>query len=169
LDFTSDRARKNLKMGYFDVHRVFRKLKGKKYYVEPVGNDDIFINHLVNMEEWKIKKVCELFGMERHSGKRVIFEHLVPKVVDLLGLSPESSYEDVAIGLLERAAEKMDIERFKIYTFEEFFGMIYGRYKFEEDGFTKEIPGFLRSNELLSRLVREKILSGIASILFGSG
>ncbi|NTV89770.1 MAG: patatin-like phospholipase family protein [Clostridiales bacterium] len=209
LDFSRDRARSNMQMGYFDVLRSFRKLKGWRYYVEPMNDDAFFINYLAGMEEWKVSRLCELFGLENCNGKRVLFEHLVPKTADLLGLSSNYTYEDIAIGLMEKAADrisgkaagipgsgsagslggipgsgsaggltggngentfgKVGLERFRIYTFNEFFDSLLKHYVYYNDDFIKEIPMFLRNKELISRLTRDRIISSIANLIFGAG
>lgn len=168
LDFNPGRARKNLEMGYFDALKVFRKLKGKKYYIEPMDDDSFFINYLTGISDKKVKQLCELFGIDACPGKRLLFEYLVPKTADLLGLSLNASYEDISVGLLESIAEDCKIERFKIYSIRELYREIVGKYEYREDGFIKEIPGFLRSRELVARIVRERIIGVIANVLFGA-
>lgn len=166
LDFNHERARKNLEMGYFDALKVFRKLKGKKYYIEPMNDDSFFINYLAGLSDAKIRLLCEVFGIERCAGKRMLFEYLVPKVSDILGLPANCSYEDVAVGLLESIAEDCKVERFKIYDTSELYSEIAGKFRYREDVFIKEIPGFLRSTEFVARFVKERIIGIIANILF---
>ena len=166
LDFNSHRARKNLEMGYFDGLKVWRKLKGKKYYIEPMNDDSFFITYLAGISNEKIEKLCELFGIESCSGRRLLFEYLVPKVADLLGLPANVTYEDIAVGLLEKIAEECRVERFRIYSIREFYSVIMDRHKYQEDDFIKEIPGFLRGKDLLARFIRERIIGIIANVLF---
>ncbi len=167
LDFNSGRARKNLEMGYYDALKVFRKLKGKKYYIEPMNDDSFFISYLAGLSDEKLEKLCRLFGIESCSGKRLLFEYVVPKVADLLGLPPEASYEDVALGLLEKIAGDCGMERFKLYDVKGFYAEITGNYSYREDEFVKEIPGFLRGTDLIARFIRERIIGVIANVLFG--
>ncbi len=168
LDFNPDRARKNMQMGYYDVLRFFRNLKGRKFYIESINEDSYFISYLADLEEWKVTKLCELFGMESINSRRMVFEHLVPRTADLLGLSVNCTYGDVAVGLMERVAEKVGLERFRIYTYNEFLQAIARNYVFYDDGFIKEIPAFLRNKDLITRLTREKIIGSIANLIFGS-
>ena len=167
LDFNSGRARKNLEMGYYDALKVFRKRKGKKYYIEPMNDDSFFISYLAGLSDEKLEKLCRLFGIESCSGKRLLFEYVVPKVADLLGLPPEASYEDVALGLLEKIAGDCGMERFKLYDVKGFYAEITGNYSYREDEFVKEIPGFLRGTDLIARFIRERIIGVIANVLFG--
>lgn len=153
-------------MGYYDAIRVFKKLKGRKYYIESLNDDDFFIKYLAGLKEEKIQKVGRLFGIEKCSGKRVLFERIIPKIADLLGVSRDASYEDISIALIENIAEFSGVERFKVYTFKELFKEISDKYKPVKDDFIREIPGFLRGIELVSKIVKDKIIGSIASELF---
>lgn len=165
LDFNSGRTRRNLKLGYYDALKVFKELKGTRYYVQP-GNDDVFfIHYLASLEESKIRRLCELFGFEA-GGRRVLFEHLVPKTADLLGLPEDAPYEDVCVGLMERMAAANGVERFRIYSVRELYEEIKGSFCRSGDDFEHAIPGVLKSRELLAGSVRERIISSIADIIF---
>lgn len=165
LDFSTKTSRNNLKMGYFDAYKTFRKLKGRKYYITPMNDERFFINYLVNMGKEREQRLCKLFGLNICS-KRMLFEEIVPKVAYLLNLPAKSSYEDVAIGLLESVAESLGIERFRFYTVEELYSTVFQQYMVRNEEFITESPGFLRSRELLSKAVRDKLLNGIANELF---
>lgn len=168
LDFSCERSRKNLKMGYYDALRVFHKYKGRKYYIEPLRDEEFFIRYLTGLSEEKIARFCRLFGMDGCPGRRVLFEFLVPKVADLLDLPEQASYEDVAVGLLEWVAEACGTERFRVYTVRELYREIAGRYHYDGADWGRDIPGFLRSREIITRMARERIIAGIAGELFGT-
>jgi NTE family protein len=165
LDFNSGRTRQNLKLGYFDAMKVFKKLKGSRYYILPDNDDSFFINYLAGMDENKIRRLCGLFGVEGRS-RRVLFEYLVPRIADLLSLPPSAAYEDVFIGLLERIAQANGIERFRIYSAYELYLEIAGCFCKANDDFLGEIPGFLKNRDLLTRFVKDRIISSIADIIF---
>ncbi len=165
LDFSTRTSRKNLNMGYYDTYRVFRKLKGSKYYVYPINDDHFFIDYLAGMSEEKIKRICGLFGLNTNS-RRALFEEIVPRVSNLLDLPPKASYEDIAIALLERAAENLGIERFQFYTFQELYALVLQKNIAQCDEFIKESTGFLRNAELLPKLAKDRLLGGIAGELF---
>ena len=125
LDFNSGRMRRNLNLGYFDALKVFKKLRGKRYYIKPGNNDSFIINYLASMDENRFKRLCGLFGVES-SSRRVLFEILVPRIADLLNLPQNMTYEDLLIRLLERIAEANGIERFRIYSSFELYSEIAG-------------------------------------------
>lgn len=147
LDFNSGRTRKNLKLGYFDAMKVFKKLKGKRYYIKSGNDDGFFINYLAGLDENKFRRLCGLFGVESRN-RRVLFEFLVPRIADLLNLPANAAYEDIFAGLLERIAEANGIERFRIYSFFELNSEIAG--------------GFRRSCD-------DSIIGRIADIVFNTG
>jgi NTE family protein len=167
LDFNSKRSRKNIVMGYFDAKKVFYKLKGQKYYIEAVNDELYFVNFLLGMEHWKIDKISEILAIEKYQQKeRALFEQIIPKLSELLGLDVSHSYEDIVIALAERVAEKQEIERFKIYPYNEFYEQLAGRYLYHEQGFYKEIPAFLISRELIPKKIKNQIIDVIAEIVF---
>ena len=165
MDFSTENSRRNLKLGYFDAHKKFRRLKGKKYYILPMEDDRFFINYLGNMSDEKIKRLCGLFGFNEY-GMRLLFEEIVPRTGKLLGLPSGSSYEDIAAGLLEKAADGCGIDRFRFYTVEELYKILLEKRMTSNGEFVKESPGYLRNLELLSGAARDKMIAGLANELF---
>lgn len=160
LDFSKETSRKNLKMGYYDVYKLFRKLKGIRYYIKPFGDEKFFINYLTNMNDSKVQRLCNIFGFNT-GNKRILFEVVVPKVADLLNLPANSSYEDVAIGLLEKAADRLGTERFRFYTVDELYNIVLQEHMSSNNDLLKESPGFTRNLDLLPRVVKDKLLNSI--------
>lgn len=165
LDFSSKRAIRNINLGYYDTLRLFKGLKGRKYYIKPLNDDNYFIKYFAGLSDEKIGKVCAIFGVETHSSKRVLFEHIIPKTADLLNVSPMASYEDISIALIESFAENCGVERFKIYEIRELVSVVSARFKPAKDDI-KDIPRFLRRIDLISKIIKDKILSRIAQELF---
>lgn len=166
LDFGRERARRNMKLGYFDALKVFKGLKGFRYYILPLNDEKYYTDFLMGLSEDKIRRVGEFFGIERCCGKRVLFEDIIPRIADLLKLPADVGYEDIAIGLLEAAAGVSGLERFRIYTVTEFLTEIARSYKPVKEDFLKEIPSFIRGLDVVSMLVRDKIIGSIATELF---
>lgn len=168
MDFTAGTARKTLSLGYYDALRAFKGLKGKKYYIEPCNEDNFFINYLISLDNDKIRCLCDLFGNDRYSGKRALFEYIVPKVAEFLGMSKNATYEDIAVGLMENIAVSCGVERFKVYSLRELYREIAATNRFSYDGFLKETPGFLKNNDLLALLAKNRIIEGVAGELFNN-
>jgi hypothetical protein len=88
--------------------------------------------------------------------KRLLFEEIVPRTAHLLGLPAYSTYEDIAIGLLERVADSLGIDRFRFYTIEELYGMLLDKRMIRNDEFIRESSKYLKSRDLLNGSSMEK-------------
>jgi len=171
LDFNQKQARINLQLGYYDVLKSFQGLKGKKYYIKPVNDEEIFANFLLAPGEKAILKLGETLGFKELPYRRLLFEHIIPKLAFLLDLGEESSYEDLVIGILEIIALDHNVERFKIYSLHDFFSAIRITIKETDNLKSKEnlrIPAFVRQNDVLSRAVRDKIVRESAGEIYGN-
>ena len=168
LDFSADRARKNLLLGYFDAKRAVMKLKGKKYYVEPSKHrEDFFINYFTSLSDRKINSVCNLFGIENAYGKRALFEHIIPKIGSILEVPSDASYEDIVVALVENSARILEVKQFEIYTLNDLLQNINKKYKGTGDVFLKQIPSFIRNMNVVSKIVKDKIIVSITVELLG--
>lgn len=119
MNFDNELIQKNLKMGYFDVFKAVRGLKGRKFYLEP-SNDDMFFDMLANMPDECAEKFAGLIGQTGMEKRRMIFEVLIPKLCRALDIGDTAAYQDIIINTIETLAEDNGIERFKIYTWDEF-------------------------------------------------
>lgn len=120
LDFNTNQSRYNLQLGYYDVIRSFKGLKGRKYYIEPIGDEELFLNFLLAPGEKAILKLGESLGLKGIPYRRLLFEYIIPKLALLLEVGKESNYEELVIAILELIALDQEVERFKIYTFHRF-------------------------------------------------
>lgn len=118
-----DQAKKNIKMGYHDALKVFRGLKGKMYYIEP-KDEDYYLSYLLRLNKVEIKKILKELNINAEPNKRILLEHLVPKLASIMGLREDFTYEDFLIELLEKKATKLSIEEFKIYSFESLLDIV---------------------------------------------
>jgi len=169
LDFSTERARKNLLLGYFDAKKVVLKLKGKRYYIKPSKkNEDFFVDYFVNLDDANIKSVCELFGIENANSRRALFEHIIPKIGNILNIPPSASYGDIVISLIENAAQVLEVEQFSVYTVKELLTNIMKKYKGTSEDIIKQIPAFIRNMNVISKIVRDKIIVKIAVELLGN-
>ena len=84
----------------------------------------------------------------------------------LLDLKKDCSYREIALSLLERVAEKLAMERFRIYQLEEFMAEITRNFPTRQRDASKHIPEFIRQHDLLSRAVRDELLQDIITVIF---
>jgi NTE family protein len=168
LDFDSEIARRDLQLGYYDGIKALRKLKGYKYYIEPKMDEDYFLNTLLDLGEHKILEIGQVLGIEDVPYRRALFEFIIPKISEILGTNKENDYEDIVIRFLEILAEKYDIEKFKIYSYDEFLDIV--KEQHEEREIEEDSGGILakvvRKVDFLSALNKEETILNVADIIF---
>ena len=121
--FSANVSAVNIKYGYFDGMRFIEKLRGDHYYIKPVGSD-LFEAKLMNLDNHVISKVGEILKMSAPAGKRMLFEKVIPGLGSHLGLNKNFDYTDFIIAILERKATQMQIEKLKIYEYDELCSLV---------------------------------------------
>lgn len=166
LDFTTERARRNLELGYFDTMRTFKKLKGNKYYIESKEDEDYFIQYFLNLEEEKVLMIGKILGVEDMPYRRMLFEYIIPKLGELLSIGNDEGYEEIILAMYERVAEKRRVEKFKMYSFDDFEDEVLSKFRPSRGSVSKIIPRFFKQNDLLIKTVKDDILDEITDVLF---
>ncbi len=167
LDFNREKAEQLIELGYYDTMKVFKKLKGFKYYCVPYDGSfvETMINFLIKNRN-KIEGVSKILGFDDITIDRVIFEKIMPRLENILDMKGRADYEDIAIRLAERIAEKLNIERFKIYNTMEFLNITIEEFRKKPISFTKNVPAFIKQNKILSLAVSDDLIVEIFSELF---
>ena len=163
LDFNPEQAKLNLQLGFFDVKKTLHQLKGSKYYIEPKKEELHYVDLIKNLSNENLDEIAQTMGLQDISPMRFLFEHLMPRVAEALNLHQNSTYEDIVIGVAEWMAEKLGIERFKIYSVNDFLNEIRQHPKAEKVFQKPKTSQLLQiKNELISLLFRETILKEIS-------
>ncbi|TJX15641.1 patatin-like phospholipase family protein [Tissierella creatinini] len=118
FEFEHERAKRNIELGYYDALRAIRGLKGRKYYIEPIGEDFAF-NLLITLNSEQLTSLGKIIKTHNIPHLRELLEYIVPKLGSQMGLSKTFTYEDFIISLLEKKAESLNINRFQIYKYNE--------------------------------------------------
>lgn len=119
LDFSSNLIKRNLQMGYYDTMRILKGLRGKRYYIIPENEEKVF-EMFCRLPDSLVEELGKLFKTKKMPVKRMLFEGIIPSLVNIMKLNSTSEYQDVLIGLLEVLAEDSDVNKYKIYSIEEF-------------------------------------------------
>lgn len=119
LIFDHSLIHRNLKMGYFDALRTIKGLKGKKYYVTPL-KEETFKEILAVKSPQIVQNSEKLFIMRDTDPGKMIFERIIPLLGKALGIQGSFSSQDVVITLFERLAEEAHMEKYKVYSFDNF-------------------------------------------------
>lgn len=170
LDFKGDSVRKNLQLGYYDALRIFRKLKGREYYIEPVPDKDYFLSFLADLDEESVLEAGKILGQKGLPSRRMLFETVIPRLAELLDIPKESTYEDIVVIFLEQLAKKHDLERFKIYSFPQFFSAVVRAHVDSEENELlhqkRFIPSFIKYSPIMPKSVRDNLIDQVLQALF---
>ncbi|NLJ57770.1 MAG: hypothetical protein GX339_02880 [Tissierellia bacterium] len=147
--------------------KVFKKLKGFKYYCIPFEESylDLLLKFYHENKE-KILSIGKLLGYEDISEDRVFFENILPRLENILDMKGRNDYQDICLRFFERIAEKYKVERFKIYRAEDFIKIIIEKFKENPTSYIKNVPGFIKHNKILSLAVKEDLIVEIFADLF---
>lgn len=167
LDFDMETSRRNLHLGYYDTIRALNKFKGNKYYIDNSKEPDFFSKLLWKLSKEECDKIGQIFGLKDIHHRRMLFEFIMPRMVDLLDLGKEKDYEDICIELCEFIALKQNMERFKIYELNDFLKYICSEYCDNSIEVKRHIPKFIKNNSILSKTVKEVIFQEIFDVFMG--
>ncbi len=164
LDFDPQRETRNLNLGYLDTLRLYRGLLGTRYYIEPPAKSDWAFNMLASLESEKILQVGKMLGIHHLPARRMLFEQIVPKISAILGIDNTIDYNDLVIMAYEIVAEKLSIDRLRIYTIEELLQQAKNAYLSREQKMPRFLSTLARGDARLARLVKEDVLDLLLSI-----
>lgn len=119
LDFNPERSKFNIELGYLDTLRVFKKLKGSKYYLVP--NEDFKEKNSSIIGELGIddfKKMYQFLGMDWSSKSSTSNKMILDKIMRTIQQYSEGKLSGSTIfpAMAEITAEQLKIERKKVYS-----------------------------------------------------
>jgi NTE family protein len=166
LDFDNKIARKNLKLGYYDAKKVFQEdIEGLDYYIKIDMEEDYFTKLLLNIPKKSVHKIAEFFGAENMDPRRALFEIIIPRLAGLLDLDEKCDYTDITLAVLELIAKRANIDKFKIYDFDNFVKLISKKYTPVEVS-EINVPNFIKKSEILSKTIKDNIIDLVIAELF---
>lgn len=153
LDFTAERVRRNLKLGYFDAMKVLDGLRGNRYYLRPELDEDRLVARLATLDVSALAQLAAVLGVAGMDPRRFTFELLLPKVGELLGVSGKAPYSEMLIGLLEAMSESLSLDPFEVRGMADWLQELHGAY----------VPGaILGEMRLLDKLFMQTSVFGSA-------
>lgn len=124
LEFDGMKSRMNINLGYYDTLRIFKDLKGKKYYINVREKEEFFINKILGLPIKIKQQIIDYTKIENDPINRTLLEAAIPKIAKNLDMPNGWDYSDFIILILEYYALKLEINRFKEYTYTEFLTII---------------------------------------------
>jgi len=165
LDFSAERAQRNLKLGYYDALSTIKKYSGRYYYIIANQPDDYFLQFFLNLSQEGVQKLAKILGFpDNIPYRRLLFEKIIPRLSDILGLVQSTSYKDIFISLVEKAALYCKIDKFRIYDFDELLNLVLQNYHITSETISDKIPRIFKQSEIVIKSVKEQLLPEIVSV-----
>lgn len=135
LDFDCNKSKRNMKIGYYDTMRLIYGLKGKIYYIEENQEECYYLNQLIYISEDNKTTLCGHFKIDvkKETLTRNYMELALGAVASDLKLGKDWSYKELYISILEAAAKLLRVQKYKIYTIEEFKEEVQNKAKIKSD------------------------------------
>lgn len=127
LDFDSELAKRNIKMGYLDGLKAFGKLYGKRYYINIDDNDYKGLTAPLQEREWKALISFLELKNDPTLTDRLIRYRVIRVLSEYTGRSLNE--KTVILAAAEITAEAFGIDRIKVYTLNELANKILSEYE----------------------------------------
>jgi NTE family protein len=132
LDFSGNKSKAYIDLGYYDALRTFGKLRGSKYYLLPnkdfESNNDIYIQSL-DIED--LKKMYSFLGIDRTSKNTGNNKFIIDRIMRIINQYADDKLDGSTIfpAMAEIAAEQLSIDKIKLYGLNELVDEIIKEYE----------------------------------------
>ncbi|MFR5602470.1 MAG: patatin-like phospholipase family protein [Lachnospiraceae bacterium] len=118
LEFDKKKARKNMKLGYFDAMRMLYGLSGRFYYLDAANSESYYFDRMMSEMEFLKEFILEELEITEfeENGYRSYTEELFPKLAKQYRLKEGWDYKELYLAILEHTAKRLRLNRFCIYT-----------------------------------------------------
>lgn len=123
LEFDSKKAVRNINLGYYDAVRMLKALAGNEYYIESQKKEKDYLDALTSPEEEELKRILFADRPELSAGGSILrkcLDEIYPQLALQLKLGKDWKYRDLYYAVLEYSAKKVKIQKYKLYTEQEF-------------------------------------------------
>ncbi len=122
LNFETNNLNEQLKLGYFDAMKMIKDLDGIRYYIEPIAEEEL-INRIKNIPYDKMEEISSYTNTKLYVGeniKDIMKEKIIPYIASKTKTRNLETFKDCIYAIFENIALENNINRYKIYTFDEF-------------------------------------------------
>lgn len=126
LKFDSKNINELLRLGYFDGIKFAKKLDGIRYYVNS-QEEKKFVHMLVDYDIDEMAKIAKGLDFEFSSYdnlRKIFLEEILNALVSKTLVKEAATYKEAVYALIEHVAKKENVEKYKIYDFNDFLDIV---------------------------------------------
>lgn len=163
---------KNMLLGYYDTLKFFEKLQGVKYFfqLDTKFEEKYCFDIFAKLDEKTIESLCKILNIKQDSSMRVLFETIIPKASEMIGLDKDFTYKDLYFRIYEKKLEENNINRINVYNFAKVVDIVNknidsGKDIVEKLGTTQTLPiNILLKKNKKAKLLVNTFLRGLSKI-----
>ncbi|KAB3531153.1 patatin-like phospholipase family protein [Alkaliphilus serpentinus] len=165
LEFTKERSRTNMALGYLDTMKTLKNLKGNDYYIDYDFQDDEAIEFFKSFNTKTITNLAKILKLNNQKTKEaLLMEDIIPRIAKLMNIKKENAYSEILVGMVEHMAAYKNIDPLKIYTIKDLLGQVY--HEATNDLQENERKDYEVIEEIFIRLNKEKLLTEALKVIF---
>lgn len=104
-------------LGYYDTLRVIEDLKGVRYYIAHIPDEQALIHKMAAITIERATTLKSIWPSMLQSPYRYLFEVVFAECAKILGIKEDFEYGDIYVGILEYYGLKLGISQFKKYDY----------------------------------------------------
>ena len=130
LNKDKDIIEKNIRLGYLDTMKAYQRYEGVRYYfnLDYKYDENYCFDRFKNLKNQTIEDLCKVLGIKRGISRRVLFENLIPRIGEILGLDKEFTYKELFYAVYEQKLQENDIKRVNLYDFSKLLDTVHKNY-----------------------------------------
>lgn len=130
LNKDKDVVEKNIRLGYLDTMKAYKRYEGVRYYfnLDYKYDENYCFDKFKNLKKQTIEDLCKVLGIKRGVSRRVLFENLIPRIGEILGLDKEFTYKELFYAVYEQKLQENDIKRVNLYDFSKLLDTVHKNY-----------------------------------------
>ncbi len=127
LEFNRKKAIRNITIGYYDGMRTLRALAGRDYYIDARRDEIEYLTSLIQLDNEVQQHLLTHYKRECRPGGsaiRILAQEIYPLMAASLKLGKDWDYKEFYFALLEYAAKRMRVIKYRIYSEKEYCDLI---------------------------------------------
>lgn len=162
LDFNPDKIQRNMKLGYYDTLRAFKRYSGTTYYLEGELGPEWGIQRLLKLTDQDLAPVRSWMAADDMEPRRFLFEVLLPVLGVLLELPLSTDYNSLLLRYYETMAHLKNMDRLQIIKLDDFIESV--RFGFSDcqypvpGAFVEAVAKHLRQNPIYLKTRKDEFL-----------
>ena len=165
LNKDKDSVEKNIRLGYLDTMKAYKRYEGVRYYfnLDYKYDENYCFDKFKNLKNETIEDLCKVLGIKRQISRRVLFENIIPRIGEILDLNKEFTYKELFYAIYEQKLQENGIKRVNLYDFSKLLDTVHKNYNinYRTNDYSEENNEAEKLNMTISKSKLPKVLTNL--------